>query len=56
MGACLSFDGPIKITPTQRLHVRYGLYVHAGMPSREELDRRWSEFARIRLIEPPAKK
>ena len=56
MGACLTFDGPLKITPTQPLHVRYGLYVHAGMPSREELERRWSDFAQIKLVEPVKKK
>src|SRR5262245_62358935 len=56
MGAALTFDGPLKITPAQSLHVRYGLYMHAGMPSRDELDRRWTEFTRIKLSEPAKKK
>jgi hypothetical protein len=56
MGAALTFDGPLKITPAQPLRVRYGLYVHAGAPSRDELDLRWTEFTRIKLIDPTAKK
>jgi hypothetical protein len=56
MGASLTFDGPLKITASQPLQVRYGLYVHSGMPSREDLDRRWSEFAAIKLVEPAKKK
>lgn len=55
MGASLTFDGPLKIAPEQPLHVRYGLYVHAGMPSRDDLDRRWTEFAALKLVEPIGK-
>jgi hypothetical protein len=56
MGAALTFEGPLKIAPNQPLHVRYGLYVHAGLPSLEDLDRRWNEFARMKLVEPAGKK
>ncbi len=56
MGAALTFEAPIKITPTQPLHVRYGLYVHARMPSREELDKHWQMFADVKLVEPVGKK
>ena len=56
MGASLTFDGPLKIALSHSLHVRYGLYVHAGMPSRDELDRRWTDFTRVKLAEPAGKK
>ena len=56
MGASLTFEGPLKIIPSQPLHLRYGLYVHAGMPGLTELDRRWTEFSQIKLVEPSGKK
>lgn len=55
MGASLTFSGPMQITPDKPLHVRYGLYVHSGMPSVEDLNRRWVEFSRIKLVEPTKK-
>lgn len=56
MGACLTFEGPLVVTPKRPLHVRYGLYVHSGMPSQENLDARWTDFSRMKLVEPAAKK
>lgn len=56
MGASLTFDGPLKVAPGQPLRVRYGLYAHAGMPSQDDLERRWSEFAALKLVEPAKKK
>lgn len=52
MGASQTFEGPIKIAPNRPLHVRYGLLVHAGMPGRDDLDRRWTEFTKILLVDP----
>lgn len=51
MGASLTFDGPRKIEPGQPLRLRYGLYVHAGQPSVEALERRWSRFAKTEVVE-----
>ncbi|MCI0684435.1 MAG: PmoA family protein [Gemmataceae bacterium] len=56
MGASLTFEGPLKIAPSEPLHVRYGLYIHRGLPAHSELDRRWREFADIKLVEPARKK
>jgi hypothetical protein len=52
MGAMLSTDQPIELTPGYRLHLRYGVYVHAGFPERDALDARWREFSRLDLHPP----
>ncbi len=56
MGASLTFEGPLKIEPSQPLPLRYGLYIHAGMPGLRELDQRWVEFTQTKLMEPSGTK
>jgi hypothetical protein len=56
MGASLTFDGPLRLQSGKPLALRYGLYVHAGMPSAKRLQSRWEEFAREPLTAFPAKK
>ncbi len=45
MGASLTFPGEIVIPPGQPLRLRYALYVHAGIPPVEALQRRWDDFS-----------
>ena len=47
MGASLTLRGPLAITPAAPLRLRYGLYVHGGLPSVEALDARWKNFAAL---------
>ena len=49
MGACLTFDGPIAIEPGEPLRLRYGLWMHAGVPDRQTVDAVWSAFSRLPL-------
>ncbi len=49
MGASLSFAGPHVLQPGQPLRLCYGLYVHAGQPPAEVLERRWGDFAKTPL-------
>jgi Methane oxygenase PmoA len=56
MGASLTFPGELKIAPGQPLHLRYALYIHAGVPSLDSLDARWQEFAKTTWLEFPAKR
>jgi Methane oxygenase PmoA len=56
MGASLTFDGARKIEPGHPLRLRYGLFVHAGMPSAEAIEERWAEFAKTKVEELTPKK
>jgi hypothetical protein len=46
MGAALTFAAPLTIEPTQPLKLRYGLWVHAGVPKAEAIEREYGEFAK----------
>lgn len=55
MGACLTLDRPITIEPGQPLRLRYGLYVHGGVPTAEAINERWNAFARTKIVDLPTK-
>jgi hypothetical protein len=55
MGAILSLEEPIRIEPGRLLRLRYGLLVHAGVPSANALDDRWNDFARSVVADLPAR-
>jgi hypothetical protein len=52
MGAMLSTEGPVTVKQGSPLHLRYGVYVHAGLPPPTKLDERWTEFVRLDLHPP----
>jgi len=54
MGASVTFAEARTITSDQPLKLRYGLYIHAGLPSGEVLDAQFAEFAKIG--DPPTRK
>lgn len=47
MGASLSLAGAITVAPDRPLRLRYGLWVHHGVPDRQTIDRAWSAFAEL---------
>lgn len=56
MGASLTFHGPRTIEPGAPLRLRYGLYVHSGVPAAGAIDARWKAFAALpveRIPETP---
>jgi Family of unknown function (DUF6807) len=55
MGASLTFPGEYIIEQGTPLRLRYGLYVHAGIPPPERLQEQWEAFAKTPLIEFAAK-
>ncbi|MDB5318914.1 MAG: hypothetical protein JWN40_545 [Phycisphaerales bacterium] len=58
MGASLTHAADRMVEPGKPLRLRYALFVHAGKPPIEELERRWGDFAKSALpdLDPPKKK
>jgi hypothetical protein len=55
MGASLTEGEPLVIEPGRLLRLRYGLFIHSGIPPAQELDRRWEEFGRSPIADLPTK-
>jgi hypothetical protein len=55
MGASLTYDADRMIEPGKPLVLRYGLYVHAGAPPREQINGRWDAFAKLEPATWPVK-
>ena len=55
MGASLTLDAPITIRPGTPLRLRYGLFVHGGVPRPEAIEARWKAFSRTAIEDLPAK-
>jgi hypothetical protein len=53
MGASLTFDAPRALKPGAPFILRYGLYVHGGMPSTNAIQRQWLKFAARPVDELP---
>jgi len=49
MGASLTLRGPLKILPGQPLRLRYGLWVHRGIPAVREVQPHWEAFSQMVL-------
>lgn len=47
MGASLTLDAPSTIEATKPLRLRYGLYVHEGAPTPQEIEAVWRRFAEL---------
>lgn len=47
MGASLTHGGPRTIHPDKPLHLRYGLYIHSDMKSKDTIEAKWKQFAKI---------
>lgn len=46
MGAAFNFAAPYTIQPGQPLKLRYGLWVHGGVPTAAAIDEQFAEFAK----------
>jgi hypothetical protein len=55
MGAALTFAEPRTIEPAAPLKLRYGLWIHTGVPSAERIEEQFAEFAKIGDLPPAAK-
>jgi hypothetical protein len=52
MGTSLTYGGERTITTGEPLKLRYGLWIHRGQPTAEEIDRQFARFADVG--DPPA--
>ncbi|MEI7729345.1 MAG: PmoA family protein [Verrucomicrobiota bacterium] len=44
MGAALTFPGKFKLAPGKPLRLRYGLYIHAGIPAPQQIEACFTNF------------
>ncbi len=57
MGACLSPEKTIEVTDTNKLRVRYALWVHDGIATPQQSEAQWQAFTTMPLADlHPAKK
>jgi hypothetical protein len=56
MGCCLSLDAPVEVTESQKLRVRYALWVHDGIPKQNEIEHQWQTFVSFPVTDLTAKK
>jgi hypothetical protein len=52
MGCCLSLDEPVTVADGETLRLRYGLWVHDGIPDADAIGRRWDIFAALPMPDP----
>jgi len=55
MGAALNFAAPHTIEPGKPLKLRYGLWIHADVPTPAAIDEQFAAFAKIDSPPPPKK-
>lgn len=53
MGSSFTFDAPRVVEPGRLLRLRYGLYVHRGVPDAGAIERQWQPFARMAQADLP---
>ena len=56
MGAALTQAAPREITPGRPLALRYGLWVHAGVPSLARIEEQYQAFVKRELPALPRPK
>ncbi len=56
MDACLTPEKAIEVTDSQKLRVRYGLWVHDGVATQEQSEAQWKAFAELPPADLAAKK
>ncbi len=47
MGCCLSLDTPVELTEVGNLRLRYGLWVHDGVPTQQLSEKHWKHFTEL---------
>jgi len=50
MGATMSYQQPIQLTPAKSITLRYGLFVHGGVPHPEKIEQAFTAFSESQLL------
>lgn len=50
MGATMSYQKPVELKQGESITLRYGLYVHSGVPSREKIEQAFIVFHEVLLL------
>ena len=50
MGACLSLEEPIVVTAEKPVRLRYGLWVHSGVPTKDVAEVAWQDFVKLESV------
>lgn len=56
MGACISYEAPRTIKPGESLKLRYGLWIHGGVPEKDKVDEQFNAFVAVGDVPPAVKK
>lgn len=56
MGASTTLPGELVIKKGERLRLRYALYIHAGQPAPDLIEKQWKDYAGSPWLEFPARK
>jgi hypothetical protein len=56
MGASLTYEEPLTVEPGKGIQLRYGFYVHSGLPAAAVLNERWEQFSKMAVTNLPAAK
>lgn len=50
MGATMSYQQPVTLKQGESIHLRYGLWVHAGVPEIEKIEQAFRQFDELPLL------
>lgn len=53
---CLNLEASIEVSETQKLRLRYGLWIHDGLASQQDSEAMWKRFAELPLADLVLKK
>lgn len=56
MGTSLTYDAPRSIAPGEPFSLRYGIWVHVGVPEQETIDKAFEDFSKIEAPDSTRKK
>ncbi len=56
MGACLNLEESISISESNKLRLRYGLWVHDGVPTESDCQANWKQWSELPLASLELKK